>query len=697
MFKNIFLVAALVIPVFAEANTGRPVDIIIVTAERGKEMPDIETAQSVDTIERSELELQSPVNITEAIQQLPGVGRGPAGESLNFWQQGFTIRGLGSQRVLTLTDGIRLNGQGAGYGGGNLSLYDVYSVERIELLRGPNSVLYGTDAFGGVINIITRQPTKRDESGLSGELSTEYNTAWSLERTAGYIDLGNQYVSAVFGGSYAENSNPKLADGTVADSGQAEKTSAFGRIRLHFSENKTLDFYANFSQDRDVLAADTEIDFGRLGTGPILIQFPSYLRGLAGLDYKIKNQGDFLKEYRMSLNWQGIRREFDRISPEVSVSLVNGPGVNVPRPVPRLDSVRVVTDDEIDTVELSNQMRFQFSNHELTAGVDMGRDTAWAPEIETRLSLSPIEKTSDPLPRIERNRVDAEQVRIGAYVRDRIELSNSRDFVVSARWDYFDLEDDLTGTTKSESGYSGSASLVQYIGAGSVYATVGSGFRIPDLSERFQQAVFTVVEPIQIIGNPDLDTERSYTGELGAKWKQGNWSGQASVFRNRVENFITTTVINARPRIEQTVNTGTVDLWGWDISAEYEWRNWQLFANASRTLAPDSRELIRVSNTQFNYGVAATVWGTELQLVARTVLDSKDLTELDRTSSAVQDRDWEGFTTVDLFATREFDLGLNRLYITGGIRNIGNTVYREPFFNRTQIERSYTVKVGVRF
>lgn len=690
MLRNILLALVLALPVLANANTEtRPTDVIVVTAERGKETVNLETAQSVDTVERSELDLQSPVSVTEAIQRLPGVGKGPAGESLNFWQQGFTIRGLGSQRVLTLTDGIRLTGQGAGYGGGNLSLYDVYSVERIELLRGPNSVLYGTDAFGGVINIITRQPTKRTEPGSSGETSTEYNTAWSLERTAGYIDLGNERVSAVFGGSYSENSNPKLADGTVADSGRGEKTSGFGRIRLHLSSYKTVDFYANFVKDQNVLAADSEIDFGRLGVAPILIQFPSYTRGLVGIDYRAQNQGPFVDEYRLSLNWQGIRREFDRTSPDLRVGAF--------QPVPSLDSVRVLTDDAVDTVEFSNQIRLTLGSHEIAAGVDLGRDTARAPEQETRIGIFPPVSTAVVQDPVWRNRVDSEQIRVGAYVRDRIALSDTRDFVVSARWDYFDLEDSLSGSSKSESGYSGSASLIQYVGAGSVYATVSSGFRIPDLSERFQQAVFTVVEPIQIIGNPDLDTERSYTGELGAKWQQGGFSSQVSVFRNRVENFITTTVINARPRIEQTVNTGTVDLWGWDASAEYEWQNFAVFANASRTLAPRSVELVRVSGAQFNYGVSTRVWNTDIQLVARTVLDSEDLTELDRTSSAVQDQNWEGFTTVDVFATREFDLGLNRMYFTGGVKNIGNTVYREPFFNRTQTERSYQVTVGVRF
>jgi len=676
----------------------KPLDIVIVTGERGKETPALETPQSTDVVSREDLDKTIPVDLNQAIQTLPNTGIAPAGESLNFWQQGFTIRGLGSQRVLTLTDGVRLNGQGAGYGGGNISLYDVYSVEKIELLRGPNSVLYGTDAFGGVVNIITRQPTKRTQSGSSGEIATEYNSAWDMERTGGYIDLGNEFVSAVFGGSQSENANPKLADGTVADSGRGEKTSGFGRVRLNFSRNKTLDFFANFSKDENVLAADTEINFGPLGTAPILIQFPSYTRMLAGLDYKSKNLGVFLKEYRVTANWQGIRRQFDRTSPEVTVQMINGSDDEAPRPVPGLNSVRVLTDDEIDTFELSNQMRFEFLNNELVLGADLGRDTAWAPETETKLSLNPAEKVTDGLPTVTRNRVDAEQIRLGAYARNRTKLNSQWDFVLSGRLDWFDVKDTISTVESSQTGYSGSASVIHYITENtSAWATIGSGFRIPDLSERYQRAVFTVVEPIEIIGNPELESERSRTVDLGYKWRYQRLRGEAAVFYNRVENYITTQVVQARPRVEQTVNTDTVELWGWELSGEADFDKFTLFANASRTLAPRSTDWVRTRGATFNYGIRTRVAGFDFAVRGRTTLDSKDLTILDRTTSTTQSENWRGFTVLDLELHREWSLTDTDLFATVSVNNLFNRVYREPFFDRTQTERSVSARIGVKF
>ena len=73
------------------------------------------------------------------------------------------IRGLLDDRVLILVDGIRLSEQ-RGTGNHRLSV-DPKQIERIEVVRGPVSVLYGTDGIGGVINIITRKTAKKSSDG----------------------------------------------------------------------------------------------------------------------------------------------------------------------------------------------------------------------------------------------------------------------------------------------------------------------------------------------------------------------------------------------------------------------------------------------------------------------------------------------------------------------------------------------------
>ena len=102
---------------------------VIVTASRGAEQQPIEVPQEVHSITRESLDQSEPVDVDNILRELPNVSLSPVEGKPTYWEEGFSIRGLGAQRVLTLTDGVRQTGQGIGYGGGNMSLYDPYSIE----------------------------------------------------------------------------------------------------------------------------------------------------------------------------------------------------------------------------------------------------------------------------------------------------------------------------------------------------------------------------------------------------------------------------------------------------------------------------------------------------------------------------------------------------------------------------------------
>ena len=666
-----------------------PVDRISVTAERGRERMAMEVPQAVDTITRLQLDEQVPIDLTQAIQRQPSVGLGPSGEVLSVWQQGFTLRGLGSQRVLTLTDGVRLSGQGTGYGGGSLSIFDTFSVERIEILRGPNSVLYGTDAFGGVINVITRQPRRRSEPGFNGGVSYAYDDAFNLHRSSVFFDVGNERVSSVFGGSYSTNDNPKLADGTRATSGATDKRSAFARVDIDISEQHNLSFLANISRDEDVEIEDSGIPFGPVGVGPLRFQFPLYQRSLVGAQWESLDLTPRLAEFYLGVYWQQIRRRFDRTTPEVFFP---------PPPPTRVESVRVQTNDRINTFEISPRLRFDFGDRILTVGADFGYDESVGPEIETREQLFPLGPPSPglvPGPTLIQ-RVDAEQYRAGVYVQDNWTLAPRWELISGLRLDYFSVEDQISETSDSETGLSGNLAVVfQRTPEHMLYGNLGSGFRAPDLAERYQRALVSVVRRVEIIGNPELDSERSISVDFGSKWQSRDFSGEVALFYNRVSDFIVEQVIQEFPVIiEQAVNTSTVDLYGWELSGAQRFGNWEVFGNASRTYAPSDRELIRVDGGRMNYGVAYRFAGPgaadgRVELLGRTTLSSRDLTTLGREDTGTDRVDYPSFTVFELRARMDIPLAeQRRLRLVGGIRNLANREYVEPFFDQIQPERS---------
>lgn len=672
-----------------EPTQDEAADRISVTAERGRERLDMEVPQAVDTITRRQLDEQLPIDLTAVIQRLPSVGLGPSGEVLSFWQQGFTLRGLGSQRVLTLTDGVRLSGQGTGYGGGSLSIYDTFSIERVEILRGPNSVLYGTDAFGGVINVITRQPRPRSEPGFNGGLAYAHDAAFNLQRTSAFLDLGNERISSVVGGSYSTNDNPRLADGTRATSGATDKTSGFARVNVDIGTQHNLSLLANFSRDTDVEIEDAEIPFGPVGAGPLRFQFPLYQRSLVGAQWQSLDLSPSLAEFYLGVYWQQIRRRFDRTTPQVFFP---------PPPPVRVEAVRVQTNDRINTFEISPRLRFDLGERMLTVGADFGYDESVGPEVETREQLFPFGPPSPglvpgPTPI---QRVDAEQYRAGFYVQDNWQFAPRWELISGVRLDYFSVEDAISDTSDSETGLSGNLAMVfQRTPEHMVYGNLGSGFRAPDLAERYQRAVVSVVQQVEIIGNPELDSERSLSLDFGSKWQSRDFSGEVALFYNRVSDFIVVQVVQPMPIVEQAVNTRTVELYGWELSGALRFGDWEVFGNASRTYAPSDRDLIRVDSGRLNYGLAWRFAGPgasdgRIELLGRTVLASRDLTELGREDTGTDRVDYPSFTAFELRARMDIPLAEERrLRLVTGLRNLTNREFVEPFFDQVQPERSF--------
>ncbi|HRU93217.1 MAG TPA: TonB-dependent receptor plug domain-containing protein, partial [Candidatus Marinimicrobia bacterium] len=131
---------------------------VTITATRGHNLI-TEVPSSVDVIKMEDLEVRNPQNLAEALQNLQGVYIKDYGGLGNT--KTISLRGSSSEQVLVMLDGQRLNNPQTGQV--DLALIETEGIERIEVVRGGNSALYGSDAVGGVINIITKSP----HSGLS--------------------------------------------------------------------------------------------------------------------------------------------------------------------------------------------------------------------------------------------------------------------------------------------------------------------------------------------------------------------------------------------------------------------------------------------------------------------------------------------------------------------------------------------------
>ena len=273
---------ALVLAVSANAEREtRPVNAgteeIVVTATRNQR-PLSQVPMSVSVLGRDEI-LETPAQaVDDLLRTVPGVNL-PAGSSLvtHPTSQAVSIRGLGRNRALVLLDGIPLND---GFGGWvNWTKVPYRNIERIEVVRGGNSSLYGTYAMGGVINILTRPAAGQqiEMEGSYGTQDTGQFHAYASERlgetafsitydyydTDGYEVIAEAERGPIDTKSYSKHNNLQVDIHHAFDSG----ASAFLRTNLFRDQRNVGTPLSNDSRDAWDLALGTKLapqDWGDL-------------------------------------------------------------------------------------------------------------------------------------------------------------------------------------------------------------------------------------------------------------------------------------------------------------------------------------------------------------------------------------------------------------------------------------------------
>ena len=180
-------------------------------------------SQSVSIIGSDEIEAVQGPDITRVIERLPGVSLARNGSLGGF--TGLFVRGANSQQVLVLVDGIRVAdaaSPGGGYDFGNLM---TGPIGKIELLRGSNSVVWGSEAVGGVIAM-----TSREVDGV--EASAEYGARDSVNADASVGLQRSGYAFTLSGGYTETDGISSAATGTERDGFRQWRVGGRGRARL---------------------------------------------------------------------------------------------------------------------------------------------------------------------------------------------------------------------------------------------------------------------------------------------------------------------------------------------------------------------------------------------------------------------------------------------------------------------------------
>ncbi len=177
---------------------------VTVTGSRIKRS-EAEGANPVQTFTREDIVLTGINNVGDMLQEIPSVAGAGTNQSINNGGSGairVSLRGLGSERTLVLLNGRRVVASGTGANASvDLSTIPTSIIERVEVLKDGASAIYGSDAIGGVVNIITRQDfegaefnVSRDQSTYSGDgASTDYDFTAGISSSRGSAVVSAYY------------------------------------------------------------------------------------------------------------------------------------------------------------------------------------------------------------------------------------------------------------------------------------------------------------------------------------------------------------------------------------------------------------------------------------------------------------------------------------------------------------------------
>lgn len=252
-FSSVSLFALLVIssPVSSQSmpSAEAGIETIIISGDRfGTPLDHI--GQSVSVITADDIDLRQNVQVFDALATVPGIqtqSSGPLGTVSTVF-----VRGAPSSATLMVQDGIVLNSLSDTSGGFNFANFDTSDIERIEVIRGAQSTLYGSDAIGGIINVIT----KSGEDGFGGSATIEAGSFGTV-RGHGTVYGGDDRLHGrlTFSGQSSDGFSAQVGND---ENDGFENITLSGRVTFKPVDTLTLDAVLRYS--------DSEIEFDAFGT-----------------------------------------------------------------------------------------------------------------------------------------------------------------------------------------------------------------------------------------------------------------------------------------------------------------------------------------------------------------------------------------------------------------------------------------------
>jgi len=688
--------AVLALAMLTAAAEPAPSDLETVTVYARRILPVSRVAAMVSVIPQETIERTLVTDVKQLVRYEPGLS--VRSDPFRFGVDTFTVRGVGGNRVAVEVDGVPVAGGFAvgSFADSGRSFVDPAFLQRVEVLRGPASSLYGSDAIGGVVAMTTLAP----------DALLDASRDYGVRLASGLTGVDDGWNAAVLGGVR-----------------RGEASAMVGYVHREGSEPDTAADVEPNPRDYRSDSVLAKVEFGAMPGGPLLVaaelasvqqdtSVDAWL-GLAGsrfVNTTVLEGDDEQQRYRASASQRlDPTRAFD--SAEWRVYL-QGTDTRqdtyeerraVPPRTPPVALERGFRlEDQTLGVEFTAVQAFAAGavEHTLVFGVEAAdsRIEERRDGQQTNLSNGSVTNVilgeSFPL----RDFPITDVTRIGAFVQDEMQFGESGWTLIPAlRVDYYELdpradamyrEDNPTteAVGLDDTAVAPKLGVTRDLGNGlTAFAQYARGFRAPppeDLNIGLELPLLN----IKAIPNPDLQPETSDGYELGLRWSRAAGGFSASAFYTDYQDFIESKVNLGKDPVtdvtlfqsqniadariygaEATANARLGEWWpvleGWNarLSVAYAAGENRVNGEPLNSVDPASGVLA------FGYEAKTGRWGGELVTTAVAAKNAVDDSRADLYET-------DGYVTVDLLARYDFGHGVR---LNAGAFNLTGAEYIE--------------------
>lgn len=516
---------------------------VVITATRTKQSLE-QTNAAVSLINKKQIIQQNSRSVPEMLMNLAGVWMqktGHAGGSP-------FIRGLTGNQVLLMTDGIRLNNATYRYGPNQyLSSIDPFTVQKAEVVRGVAGTLYGSDAIGGVVNVLTHDPEFVSGKGQwHGSISGKWMNRNMENTVSSTLSYSSARLSAEVTGTYSDFGDVYAANGKKQTPSSYNQGSFHSKLKYKLNDKQSLT--ASFQQlaqhDVDLFDQVTQRGFAISKIDPQKRQL-AYLRWESGLRSFIADQA------RVTVSRQ--------VSTEHRVRQRNN------------SAVTNYEYDRVATLGVQAELEKKINSHwKMINGVDIYDDQVESTAFDATNGSSIKTKRglyADGSSMFAFSLFSHHQVKFGRFVLNGGLRANKYSV---------NIPDTLFGNVslKPFALALDAGTMYQLTDNWSITAAISTGFRTPNINDLSSFGKFDFGTEVP---SPELEPERSFNKEIGIKRVTGKTYIHLTAYHNKLTDLIDRvrstyqgdSLING-DKVYTKANVGNAVIYGF----EFEFHTW---------------------------------------------------------------------------------------------------------------------------